>query len=105
MAISRSGVTHTDPQKAHLNKTVGSTNAILVDPTKLDGQVVSISLRAAEVMRRQIAGVDILQDKNSGKWYILEVNSAPQLYTNNRQLTQAKISTLADYFKHELERW
>lgn len=103
MVMNRSVVPHKNPQKAHLNKPKGSLNASLEDPAELDAGASSMCLMGAELMRRQIAGIDILQDKATGKWYILEVNSGPQLYST--KFTNEKAKLLADYFKHELERW
>lgn len=41
-------------------------------------EIKSIAEKAAEITRTEIAGVDIIIDKNTGKPYILEVNPSPQ---------------------------
>jgi D-alanine-D-alanine ligase-like ATP-grasp enzyme len=69
--------------------------------------MISLSQKAADVMRRQVAGVDILQekstDKATGKWYILEVNSSPQLLT--KKFSDEKATAMGQYLKREAERW
>jgi RimK family alpha-L-glutamate ligase len=37
-----------------------------------------IALDAVKVLKKDIAGVDLIQDTRNKKWYIMEVNSAPQ---------------------------
>lgn len=39
-----------------------------------------LALDATKVVGKQMAGVDLIQDKESGIWYIMEVNSAPQYH-------------------------
>jgi ribosomal protein S6--L-glutamate ligase len=39
-----------------------------------------IALDSARILRKEMAGVDLIQDKRDGKWYIMEVNSAPQYH-------------------------
>jgi ribosomal protein S6--L-glutamate ligase len=39
-----------------------------------------IALDAANVVGKEMAGVDLIKDKNEGNWYIMEVNSSPQYH-------------------------
>lgn len=39
-----------------------------------------IALDSARILKKEMAGVDLIQDKRDGKWYIMEVNSAPQYH-------------------------
>jgi ribosomal protein S6--L-glutamate ligase len=39
-----------------------------------------MALDSAKVLGKQMAGVDLIQDQSTGKWYIMEVNSAPQYH-------------------------
>jgi D-alanine-D-alanine ligase-like ATP-grasp enzyme len=52
------------------------------------------SITAAKAMDHGVAGVDMVQDCNSGEWYCLEVNSGPQLatgaFTVEKQVAFAK---------------
>jgi D-alanine-D-alanine ligase-like ATP-grasp enzyme len=53
-------------------------------------------------MGRQVAGVDLVQDKLSGTWYILEVNNAPQLRSGS--FVDEKAAMIAKFFDKELKR-
>ena len=53
-------------------------------------------------MKRQIAGVDIIQDKTNGKCYILEVNSSPQLRCGS--YVDEKAIEFAKFIDKELKR-
>ncbi|MEI6054350.1 MAG: RimK/LysX family protein [Candidatus Saccharibacteria bacterium] len=77
--VSRSSVAHKNPLKSHLNKPHGGANAVELDVVGFDTDVIAIVRHAAAVMRRNVAGVDIVQDKNSKKWYVLEVNYNPEV--------------------------
>lgn len=92
-----------DPQKRHLNNIRGGVNASLEPVSEADATMISLSQKAADVMRRQVAGVDILQDKDTKKWYILEVNSSPQLMT--KKYGDEKAQALGEYLKREAEMW
>jgi glutathione synthase/RimK-type ligase-like ATP-grasp enzyme len=96
-----------DAQKRHLNNVRGGVNASLQPVESADATMISLSQKAADVMRRQVAGVDILQekstDKATGKWYILEVNSSPQLLT--KKFSDEKATAMGQYLKREAERW
>jgi glutathione synthase/RimK-type ligase-like ATP-grasp enzyme len=63
----------------HLNNTSRGADARLVSPDELPPSVLRTCERAAQLTGRQVAGVDIVQDKSSGVWYVLEVNIGPQL--------------------------
>jgi RimK family alpha-L-glutamate ligase len=41
---------------------------------------VQLALDAVKAVKKDMAGVDLIQDKRDGKWYIMEVNSAPQYH-------------------------
>ncbi|MEO8785152.1 MAG: RimK/LysX family protein [Candidatus Saccharimonadales bacterium] len=92
-----------DPQKQHLDNIRGGINASLQPVESADATMISLSQKAADVMQRQVAGVDILQDKQTGKWYILEVNSSPQLIT--KKFSDEKAQAMGQYLKREAERW
>jgi RimK family alpha-L-glutamate ligase len=46
---------------------------------KLPDDILELAVKSTQVLDLDIAGVDIIQDINTGKYYIMEVNSAPQL--------------------------
>jgi glutathione synthase/RimK-type ligase-like ATP-grasp enzyme len=60
------------------NVSAGGTETLIEDATGLQ-EVVDISIRAAKCLGLEVAGVDIMLEKNTGKPFILEVNKAPQM--------------------------
>ena len=100
LAVLRTPYNQPDKMKAHLNKPHGSVNAKLVDLEDVPGELHEIALRAANCMDRQVAGVDILQDKHTGVWYVLEVNNAPQLRSGSFE--DDKVQMIARFFDKEL---
>ncbi|MGK2896139.1 MAG: RimK/LysX family protein [Candidatus Saccharimonadales bacterium] len=84
--VYRKSVQHgEDSLRDHLNKPVGSANAIEIDIDKANPEMITIATRAAIVMRRDIAGVDILQDRQTGQWYVIEVNYNPSMFKGINQ--------------------
>ncbi len=64
---------------SHLNNTSQNGMAQLIDLNDLRPDIIELAQEAALVSKVQVAGVDIIVDKNTKKASILEVNSAPQL--------------------------
>lgn len=77
--VQRSAVDHIDPLKAHLNKPSGSANARELDPAEYAADVIALARKAALAMDRTVVGVDLIQDKHTKQWYILEANYNPEL--------------------------
>lgn len=102
LAFRRSAQAQSDPLTAHLNKPADGTNAYLVPVEELPPEVQDLAVRAAACMNRQVAGVDILQDKSTHEWYILEVNNAPEL--RRGLFIEEKAKALAKYIDQELNR-
>lgn len=46
---------------------------------KLPDEILDMAIKSAQILDLDIAGVDIIQDINTKKYYIMEVNAAPQL--------------------------
>lgn len=44
----------------------------------LEKNVLSLAVRSAEACGWEFAGVDLIKDKRSEKWFVMEVNRAPQ---------------------------
>ncbi len=65
----------------HLNNTSQGGKAELLPLSTLSRRMHANCILAAELEKLQVAGVDLIIDKNTGKHYILEVNRAPQLAT------------------------
>ena len=102
LAIQRTPVVHADLRKTHLNNPRGSQNASLIPASRLPAEVSSMTVRSADIMKRQIAGVDIIQDKTTKAWYILEVNHAPELIGG--AFPEEKHRAIAAFFDEELRR-
>jgi len=54
-------------------------NATELKSNQYGADIVALTRKAALVMQRNIVGVDLIQDKISKKWYVLEVNSNPEV--------------------------
>lgn len=75
----RSSLTiHRTADNGYLNNTAKGASAVLEDkdvPLVIHEQ----SVRAAQILRYAVAGVDMIKDQATGEWYCLEVNDSPQI--------------------------
>lgn len=85
-----------------LSKKVPRGTSKLVDELALPGAVREMSITAASLSNIEIAGVDVLKDKESGLWYCLEVNENPQLVTGS--FVKEKEQVFANYLMKKLGR-
>lgn len=69
--------------KSHLNNTSQGAIAKYMPISKLSPKIRSLAVRAARAADLEIAGVDIIIDKNSSKAYVLEVNQGSQIVTGS----------------------
>jgi glutathione synthase/RimK-type ligase-like ATP-grasp enzyme len=97
-------VIHRQGQSAdsHLNNTSQGGAATLVSEKVLPPEIRTACVTAAKLLDRQIAGVDIVEDKNSGVWYCLEVNDGPQLASGS--FTAEKHKAFAAYLERKLSK-
>ncbi len=86
----------------HLNNTSRGGLHRQVKLSDLPRQVQIDSLMAAQIMELGVAGVDMVQDLRTGKWYCLEVNIAPQIASGALKLE--KQQAFAQFIKTELKR-
>lgn len=85
----------------HLNNTSQGAHGQLVPLVSMPPEVLAMALTAAAAVRRpSFAGVDIIQDSTTGKYYVLEVNKTPQMETGTN--TEQKVEALVSYFTKEL---
>ena len=68
---------------SHLNNTSQGGTASLLAVSELPQTVIDDSAKIAKLFRREITGVDMIKDKESGDYYFLEVNNMPQLATGS----------------------
>lgn len=85
---------------SHVNNTSAGAKATLVDKAKIPSHVRNMAVEAARLMELDVAGVDIVRDKKTGKWYCFEVNAGPQLATG--AYVEEKKQEFAKYLKRKL---
>lgn len=85
----------------HLSNTSVGGQASLVNLDEVSEDPRNIAIKAASVMNRQVAGVDLMQSSESGQWYILEVNNSPQLASG--AFVNEKVAAMTDYLAELLE--
>lgn len=66
---------------AYLNNTSKGGSAHLINLADLSGPMIKDAEAAANIERLQVAGVDLIINKQTGEHHILEVNRAPQVAT------------------------
>ncbi|HUD05771.1 MAG TPA: RimK/LysX family protein [Candidatus Saccharimonadales bacterium] len=66
-------------EKTHLNNISAGGKAKLLETNSIPLKVQKFSINAATLLKRNIAGVDVAQDKEHGSWYCFEVNAGAQL--------------------------
>lgn len=98
LVFKRSG----DKTKTHLNNTSSGADAKKIDLDKIPKEVIGLAKRAAAVDRLSVAGVDLIEDKKSGKWMVLEVNISPQLITG--EFADEKMEAYAKMIEEILEK-
>lgn len=100
--IGRKSTASNDPQKRHLNKPAGSANAYLLGLEEVDPVSRDLAVRAADLINRQVAGVDLIQHSKNKRWFILEVNNSPTLKYGPFLTEKAK--NFAKFIDFELNR-
>jgi len=88
------------PGEYRANLALGATEEY-IDIKRMPEAMKEIAIKAAKILSIQIAGVDILIDKN-GKMWLLEVNRGPGL-TYDTQISP-ELDSLATFFKQELRK-
>jgi glutathione synthase/RimK-type ligase-like ATP-grasp enzyme len=87
---------------SHLNNISSLGKAELVKDTKIPASVKSRAIKAAEALKIDVAGVDMVHDKDSGLWYCLEVNESPQLVSS--AFVDEKQQAFVDYLNRKLHK-
>lgn len=80
----------------HLNNTSQGASATMISLDTLSSELQALSLKAAEVMGREVAGVDLMLEKGNGQPFILEVNASPQIASG--AFMDEKLAIYKDYF-------
>jgi glutathione synthase/RimK-type ligase-like ATP-grasp enzyme len=87
---------------SHLNNVNTEDTSTLVKESFIPTSVRRIAIKAADAMQIEIAGVDMVKDKESGLWYCLEVNENPRLATG--VFLTEKQAALIEYFQKRLHK-
>lgn len=87
----------TSSSHSHLNNTSAGAQAKLISVSELPKSLIKDAVKAAEVERLAVAGVDIIVDKDTSKHYILEVNRAPQIGTG--AFIEEKLDAYSDFIR------
>lgn len=86
---------------SHLNNTSKGGSGSFINPRDVSNEFVRIARQAAEILKREISGVDILVDKTTDKPYVLEVNSTPALATGYG--VEEKQAKFADFLQRSID--
>lgn len=84
----------------HLNNTSRGAEASFLDLSSLPKEYLQYASKAAELLGRQISGVDILVNKDNGKAYVLEANGTPAIATGFGM--DEKVEHFTDFIESQL---
>ncbi|HUC95949.1 MAG TPA: RimK/LysX family protein [Candidatus Saccharimonadia bacterium] len=87
---------------SYLNNVSMGADATIVNQKDLPGAIQKMAIQAAMLLYRQVAGVDLVEDKNTGSWYCLEVNDSPQIATGSH--VKEKNAAFTKFITKELNR-
>lgn len=82
---------------SHLNNTSQGASSSISKLSDFNKKMLSDVIKAAKLEGLEVAGVDLMIDKNTGQHYILEVNSSPQLATG--AVPEIKLKAYTDYLR------
>ncbi len=88
-------------KNTHLNNTSQGAPATIVPLETVPPELQRASIRAAKTLDREVAGVDLVQDKNTGLWYCFEVNDGPQIASGS--FTAEKNLAFAEFLRRKVE--
>lgn len=67
--------------QSHLNNTSAGGKATYIPVNEAPKKIIAIAKKASAATDLQVAGVDLIRDKETAKWYVLEVNQGSQIVT------------------------
>ncbi len=67
--------------KSHLNNTSAGGKGTFIPISDAPKAALKLAKKAAAASELQIAGVDVIQDSETGNWYVLEANQGSQIVT------------------------
>lgn len=78
---ARFAITRKGAEESHLNNTSQGGTAAYLPIAEAPAAIKKLAEEAARVQGLQVGGVDIIEDKHSGKLFVLEVNQGSQIVT------------------------
>lgn len=72
-----------EDETTHINNTSKGGTATVVATDELPDDVRAQCVRLAQRLRREITGVDMIRNRQTDKFYLLEINNMPQLATGS----------------------
>lgn len=93
--------TRTDPAEFRSNVALGAREEFL-PLENLPTDLTQIAVRAAATLDFDIAGVDVMREKDTGNWWLVEVNRGPGL-TYDRSVSP-ELDRMAAYIAGEMGR-
>jgi ribosomal protein S6--L-glutamate ligase len=81
----------------HRNNTSLGAEAKLIKPSEFEPEVIEDAIKAAKALHRELCGVDVLIDKETGKHYILEVNKKTML--DEGTFIPEKMKAVSNFFE------
>ncbi|CAN5144117.1 hypothetical protein BH09PAT3_BH09PAT3_0930 [soil metagenome] len=86
---------------SHLNNTSQGGQATLVDNARFSSEILDEARHFAKFCDYEIAGVDVIFDRETGKHYYLEINSQPQIASG--AFVDEKAVNIGKYFRQLLD--
>ena len=87
---------------SHLNNTSKGAVAEGTDVASFSREILDDLVLAAKTEQLEVAGVDLIIDRDTGRHYIIEVNGSPQMATG--AMPDQKMAAYGDYLKQLLQR-
>ncbi len=92
--------TSEDPKEFRNNVSLGAKEDF-ISLNKISDEVRSISIKSAQILGIEIAGVDVVLD-NDGKAWVLEVNRGPGFTYKSKE--SSEVANIARFFVNELHK-
>ena len=86
----------------HLTNTERGGHATLFEPDSFDEEALALALRGAALMGCEVAGVNLVQHRDTRQWHVLEVSSSPAI--GNGAFATEKTRAYAAYLSNRLTR-
>ncbi|MFJ5035714.1 RimK family alpha-L-glutamate ligase [Streptomyces sp. NPDC088560] len=85
---------------SHVTNTEQGGHATLFDVETFETDVLDMAVRAAELMGCEIAGVNLVQDRDTRQWHLLEVSANPAIGTG--AFVEQKTRAYSAYLRSKL---